>query len=147
MAHAATAELTTVATPQAEPSRAGASPVRILIVDDHVVLRRTLGLLLGQYDNVELVGEASSGVEALEVCERSHPDVVIMDICLPGMDGIAATRTIRSEHPEVHVIGMTGMELERPRPAALQAGASSLLYKGALHDGLMNAISTAMEAA
>ena len=147
MAHAATIDPTAVAAPQTAPIRTGSAPVRILIVDDHEALRRTLGLLLGQYENVELVGEASSGVEALEVCERSHPDVVLMDICLPGMDGIAATRTIRSEHPEVQVIGMTGMELERLRPVALQAGASSLLYKGALFDGLMDAISTALEAA
>ena len=123
------------------------APVRILIVDDHEPLRRTLGLYLGQCEDVELVGEASSGQEALEVCERSHPDVVLMDIFLPGMDGIVATRVIRHDYPDVQVIGMTGMELDRLRPVALQAGASSLLYKGALHEGLMDAISTAMHAA
>lgn len=126
---------------------AGAEPVRVLIVDDHEALRRTLGLYLGQCDNVELVGEASNGSEALEACERSHPDVVLMDIFLPGMDGLMATRAIRRDHPEVQVIGMTGMELEQVRPAAMQAGASSLLYKGALYEGLLDAISTALRAA
>lgn len=126
---------------------AASSPVRIIIVDDHETLRRTLGLYLDQYDEFELVGEASSGQEALDACARHHPDIVLMDILLPGMDGIVATRAIRREHPDVQVIGMTGMEYERLRPAALQAGAAGLLYKGALNEHLMDAINTAMRAA
>lgn len=120
------------------------TPVRIIVVDDHEALRRALRLYLGLFDNVELVGEASSGQEALDACARLHPDVVLMDIFLPGMDGLVATRAIRRIHPDVQVIGMTGMELERMRPEAMQAGAASLLFKGTLCDGLMDAISTAV---
>jgi NarL family two-component system response regulator LiaR len=129
--------------PVADVKPASLNPVRLMIVDDHEPLRRTLGLFLEQYETVELVGEASSGPEALEVCHRIHPDVVLMDLFLPGMDGIMAMRAIRREHPDVQVIGMTGMELGPLRPAVLQAGASSLLYKGALHEGLMDAIAVA----
>lgn len=114
--------------------------VRIVIVDDHETLRRTLGLYLEQYEQFELVGEASSGREALEVCARAAPDVVLMDILMPDMDGIAATRAIRSQHPHVQVIGMTGMEHESMMQSALQAGFAKFLYKGALDDSLAPAI-------
>jgi DNA-binding NarL/FixJ family response regulator len=114
--------------------------VRIVIVDDHETLRRTLSLYLEQYEQFELVGEASSGREALEVCARAEPDVVLMDILMPDMDGIAATRAIRRQHPHVQVIGMTGMEHERLRQSALQAGVAKFLYKGALDDSLAPAI-------
>ena len=120
------------------------TPVRIIIVDDHETLRRTLGLYLDQYEDVELVGEASSGQEALEACERYRPDVVLMDILMPGMDGIVATQAIRRDHPDVQVIGMTGMELDRLKPAALQAGAAGFLYKGSLNDGLHDTINAVM---
>lgn len=122
-------------------------PVRIIVVDDHETLRHTLRLYLGLCENVELVGEASSGTEALEACARYHPDVVLMDMLMPGMDGIVATRAIRRDHPGVQVIGMTGMDDDRLRPAAIQAGAANLLYKGTLSEGLMDAIATAIHAA
>lgn len=115
-------------------------PVRIVIVDDHETLRRTLSLYLEQYDQFELVGEAGNGREALEVCARSQPDVVLMDILMPVMDGIAATRAIRRDHPHVQVIGMSGMEHERLKQSALQAGVTTFLYKGTLDDCLAPAI-------
>lgn len=125
---------------------AAQTPVRVVIADGHEALRRTLRLYLDQYEDVDLVGEASSGREALEACDRYRPDVVLLDIFLPGMDGLMATRAIRRDYPDVQVIGMTGMEHERMKPVALQAGAASLLYKGALHEGLIEAISTAVRA-
>ena len=123
---------------------ADAAPVRIVIVDDHETLRRTLGLFMRHCDELELVAEASSGQEALDACARHLPDVVLMDILLPGMDGLVATRAIRRRHPGIQVIGMTGMQDKQLEPAALQAGAASLLYKGVLSERLLDAIGAAM---
>ena len=119
-------------------------PVRIVIVDDHETLRHTLRLYLQQFEHLQLVGEAGSGYEALQLCAQQKPDVVLMDILMPGMDGIDATRAIRQEHPDVRVIGMTGMEYERLERDALEAGAAAFLYKGMLDDRLVAAIYQAL---
>jgi DNA-binding NarL/FixJ family response regulator len=118
--------------------------VRIIVADQHEIIRRTLGIYLGQLDGVELVGEAGSAQEALALCERCHPDAVLLDMALPGMDGIEMIRAIRRNHPHSHVIGMTDMELKRMRPEALDAGAAQLIYKGSLCDDLLDAIAAAM---
>jgi DNA-binding NarL/FixJ family response regulator len=120
------------------------TPVRIIVVDKHKAMRRTLGLFLGQYEHIDLVGEASDGAEALAVCERTHPDVVLMDVLMRGIDGAMATQTIRRAFPMVHVIGMTGMEPDRIHSDPLKAGADNVIYKGALFEGLLPAIDEVM---
>jgi len=120
------------------------TPIRILIVDKHKTIRRTIGLFLGQYEYIDLVGEASDAEEALAACERTHPDIVLIDIVLSGTHGAKAMKDIRRVYPNIHLIGMTGMEPGRSQTDALDAGADNVIYKGLLHDVLLNAIDEVM---
>ena len=81
--------------------------IRVLIVDDESMVRRILKQILIQYPDIEIVGEAANGDEALELVERIQPDVVVMDIRMPKMDGVAAAREIKSQHPHVKIIGLS----------------------------------------
>src|SRR5207249_2146454 len=80
------------------------SRIRVLIVDDHAVLRQALKLLLENQPEVEVVGDAANGREAMEACERLHPDVVLMDMVMPGLNGLEATRQIRRRAPKAKVL-------------------------------------------
>src|SRR5690349_24812083 len=82
-------------------------PIRVLIVDDHAVVRSGLAAFLSIFDDLELVGEAASGQQALRMCEQLRPDVVLMDLVMPGMDGASATRAIRQQCPRMQVIALT----------------------------------------
>ena len=82
-----------------EPSR-----IRVIVVDDHSVIRGGLRLFLLAFDDMELVGEASGGEEAVRLCDQLHPDVVLMDLVMPGMNGVEATHAIRERYPQVQVI-------------------------------------------
>ena len=114
--------------------------VRIVIVDDHAMVRSGLSAFLTVFHDVELVGEAASGEEALDLCARLQPDVVLMDLVMPGMDGVAATCAIREQCPRTQVIVLTSFgELPRVR-AALEAGAISYLLKNVSADELASAI-------
>src|SRR6476620_863466 len=86
-------------------SEAGA--IRVLIVDDHAVVRSGLAAFLQVFDDLELVGEAANGQQALRLCEQVQPDVVLMDQVMPGMDGATATRAIRQQYPHIQVIALT----------------------------------------
>lgn len=119
------------------------SPIRILLVDDHAMVRRGLAAFLSVYDDLELVGEAGSGLEALEICRTRPVDVVLMDLMLPGMDGAEATRLIRQAHPQIEVIVITSFKDEQLVQAALQAGALSYLLKNVAADELAGAIRAA----
>ncbi|MCB8952702.1 MAG: response regulator transcription factor [Ardenticatenales bacterium] len=111
-----------------------------MIVDDHAVVRSGLTAFLLAFDDLELVGEASSGAEAVDLCAQCHPDVVLMDLVMPGMDGAAATKAIRQSNPRVKVIALTSFREEKLVQGALQAGAISYLLKNISAAALADAI-------
>jgi NarL family two-component system response regulator LiaR len=117
--------------------------IRVLIVDDHAMLRRGLVTFLLSFDDLELVGEAANGVEALRLCDEVQPDVVLMDLVMPEMDGSTATRAIRQHHPQVQVIALTSFREEELVQGALEAGAIGYLLKNASADELADAIRAA----
>ena len=106
-----------------------AERVRVLIVDDHEMVRSGLAAFLRVTRDLELVGEAANGEEAIRLCQALRPDVVLMDMVMPGMDGAAATRAIRERCPETRVIALTTFPEEDLVHQALQAGALSYLMK------------------
>jgi NarL family two-component system response regulator LiaR len=117
--------------------------IRVMIVDDHAVVRSGLAAFLSSYDDLEMVGEASGGAEAVQLCTQVHPDVILMDLVMPEMDGATATRAIRSTCPEVQVIALTSFREEQLVQAALQAGAISYLLKNVSAEELAQAIRAA----
>lgn len=119
------------------------TPIRVMIVDDHAVVRSGLSAFLMAYDDFELVGEASSGEQALRLCEQVKPDVVLMDLVMPGMDGAAATHAIREKCPSIQVIALTSFKEQDLVQGALQAGAIGYLLKNVSADELARAIRSA----
>jgi NarL family two-component system response regulator LiaR len=119
------------------------SPVRILLVDDHAMVRRGLAAFLKAFDDLELAGEAADGAEAVRRCGEVQPDVVLMDLMMPDMDGVAATRAIRARFPTVQVIALTTFREEGLVQSALQAGAIGYLLKNVAADELASAIRAA----
>ena len=126
------------------PTRDGRS-IRVLLVDDHAMVRRGMRDFLELHDDLEIVGEAADGAAALEATARLVPDVVIMDLLMPVMDGIAATAEIKARHPSVEVIALTSFIDEDRVTAALEAGATGFLLKDAEADQLAAAIRAAMD--
>jgi len=116
------------------------NPIRVMIVDDHAVVRSGLAAFLLAFDDLDLAGEASSGEEAVRVCEHLQPDVVLMDLMMPGMDGIAATKVIRERWPQVRIIALTSFKEKELVEQALQAGAIGYLLKNVSADELGAAI-------
>jgi NarL family two-component system response regulator LiaR len=114
--------------------------IRVMLVDDHNVVRSGLATFLKAHDDLELVGEARNGVEAVNLCHRSKPDVILMDLMMPEMDGIAATRAILADCPEIKIIAMTSFEEEELVQGVLAAGAISYLLKNVTSDELAKAI-------
>ena len=117
--------------------------IRVMLVDDHAVVRSGLGAFLIAFDDLELVAEAGSGEEAVRLCEEAQPDVVLMDLVMPGMDGAAATRAIRERCPHIQVIALTSFKEQDLVEGALQAGAIGYLLKNVSADELANAIRAA----
>lgn len=118
-------------------------PIRVMIVDDHAVVRSGLGAFLLVFDDFELVGEASSGEQAVLICEQAQPDVVLMDLVMPGMDGATSTRAIRAKCPHIQVIALTSFREHELVQGALKAGAIGYLLKNVSADDLANAIRAA----
>jgi NarL family two-component system response regulator LiaR len=118
-------------------------PIRVMIVDDHAVVRSGLAAFLSAYDEFDLVGEAGGGEQALAACERFCPDVILMDLMMPGMDGAAATRAIRERHPEIQVIALTSFKEQELVQSAVQAGAIGYLLKNVTANELACAIRSA----
>jgi NarL family two-component system response regulator LiaR len=114
--------------------------VKVMIVDDHAMVRKGLAAFLMAMDDLELVGEAKSGLDALRQCERSLPDVILMDLVMPEMDGLAAIRAIRERWSDVQIIALTSFQDEDYVQQALQAGAISYLLKDVSADELEDAI-------
>ena len=119
------------------------TPIRILLVDDHDMVRRGLAVFLLAYDDLILVGEAANGAEALEKCAELRPDVVLMDLMMPVMDGVTAIRSIRERFPSTQAIALTSFSEEKLVETSLQAGAIGYLYKNASVDELAAAIRAA----
>lgn len=118
------------------------SKIRVLLVDDHAILREGLRALLCYYDDVEVVGEAQNGVEALNRVGDLLPDVVVMDIAMPVMGGIEATRLIHQQHPEIFVLVLSQYDDWRYIKPLLQVGASGYVTKRALGTDLIAALRT-----
>jgi NarL family two-component system response regulator LiaR len=114
-----------------------------MLVDDHAVVRSGLGAFLMAFDDLELVAEAGSGEEAVAMCNRFRPDVVLMDLKMPGMDGAAATRKIREHWPKIQIIALTSFKEEELVEGALQAGAIGYLLKNVSAHELADAIRAA----
>ena len=119
------------------------TPIRVMVVDDHDVVRRGLAAFLKSKVDLELVGEASDGEDALHTCDQVQPDVILMDLVMPKMNGAAATRAIRERHPNVQVIALTSFQEKKLVHEALQAGAISYLLKNVSVDDLAEAIRAA----
>jgi DNA-binding NarL/FixJ family response regulator len=119
--------------------------IRVLLVDDHAVVRTGLRAFLELLPDVEIVGEAGDGSEALAVARRVEPDVVLMDLLMPRMDGITAIARFREELPETEVVAMTSFIEEEKVTAALEAGAAGYLLKDASADEVAAAIRSAHE--
>ena len=117
--------------------------IRVLIVDDHAMVRRGMRDFLDLHDDLEVVGEAANGVEALAQTAALLPDVVVMDLLMPDLDGIAATAQLKTLHPTIEVVVITSFIEEDRITAALEAGASGFLLKDAEADDLAAAIRSA----
>lgn len=118
-------------------------PIRVMIVDDHAVVRSGLSTFLMVFDDLEMVAEAGSGEQALRLCGEKQPDVVLMDLVMPGMDGAQTTKAIKEAYPQVQVIALTSFREEELVQGALQAGALSYLLKNVAADDLADAIRAA----
>jgi NarL family two-component system response regulator LiaR len=118
-------------------------PIRVMIVDDHDMVRRGLSAFLKAKSDLQLVGEARNGREALAVCEQVQPDVVLMDLVMPEMSGADAARAIRERCPEVKVIALTSFQDKELVQEALRAGAISYLLKNVSANELADAIRAA----
>ncbi len=117
--------------------------IRIVIVDDHGMVRKGLSAFLRNKPDLEVVGEARDGQEAVEQCERLQPDVVLMDLVMPKLNGVASTRRIHQQWPEIRVVALTSFEEKELVQDALQAGAISYLLKNVTGDDLASAIRAA----
>jgi NarL family two-component system response regulator LiaR len=118
-------------------------PIRVLIVDDHTVVRQGLRMFLGLDHDFEIVGEASNGLQALKLAHQLKPDVILMDLLMPEMDGLTATASIRRELPEIEVIALTSVLEDNAVVSAVRAGAIGYLLKDAQPGELIRAIKAA----
>jgi NarL family two-component system response regulator LiaR len=118
-------------------------PIQVMLVDDHTMVRRGLATFLEVFDDLELAGEAANGDEAIELCARLLPDVVLMDLAMLDVDGVTATRVIRQRFPRVQVLVLTSFKEEELIQNALQAGAIGYLLKDVTADELAQAIRAA----
>jgi len=122
-----------------------ADKIRLLIVDDHKVVRNGLRVFISLYDDLEVVGKAGNGQQALEQCAALQPDVVLMDMVMPVMDGPTATRLMREQFPEVQIVALTSFDEEEIVHQAIEAGAVGYLYKDVEEEELVGAIRSARE--
>jgi two-component system, NarL family, response regulator LiaR len=121
------------------------SDIRVLIVDDHQMVREGLKVLLSTCEDIEVIGEAANGAEAVDLCPALRPDVVLMDVMMPVMDGAEATAEITAAFPETRVIALTSFVDQEYVRKALDAGAISYLLKDARPDALTQAIRDAVD--
>jgi DNA-binding NarL/FixJ family response regulator len=115
-------------------------PVRVVVVDDHPMFRAGLRTLVQESDRLELVGEADNGADAVDVCRREQPDVVLMDVRMPGISGVEVTRDLTYGDPEIGVLMLTMLEDDTTVFAAMRAGARGYILKGSDPDEIVRAI-------
>lgn len=121
------------------------SPIRVLLVDDNETVRRGLSILLEAYDDLALAGEAADGETAVSLCAQVHADIIIMDVMMPGMDGIQATRLIRARYPHLKVILLSTFLDTELLLEARQSGALAYLSKSSPPGKLIETIRKAYE--
>ncbi|WP_040162816.1 response regulator [Microbacterium gorillae] len=120
----------------------GSAPIRLVLVDDQALFRAGIRMLAGSQPDIEIVGEAGDGREALEVVEQTHPDVVLMDIRMPVMDGLTATAELLARPNPPRIVMLTTFDLDEAAARAIQQGASGFLLKDADPEALLAAIRT-----
>lgn len=120
-------------------------PARVILADDHALIRQGLRTMLDRQPDVQIVGEAENGLEALELCRSLGPDLVLMDVRMPDMDGLKATRAIKQEYPSISILMVTMHENSDYLLEALSAGAAGYVLKGTPGDRLINAIKRTVE--
>lgn len=116
--------------------------IRLLIADDHTIVRNGVRMLLENEKDVDVIGEALDGEQAVELAEQFQPDVILMDISMPGINGMEATRQIKEKFPEIQILALTMHHSDEYFFAMLKAGASGYLLKTAETDELLNALHT-----
>jgi DNA-binding NarL/FixJ family response regulator len=117
--------------------------IRLVIADDHLIVRTGLRAMLGADPGLEVVGEATTGAQAIDLADRVRPDVVLMDLRMPEVDGVAATARIRERHPDVHVLVLTTYDTDADILKAIEAGATGYLLKDATRDELVRGVRAA----
>jgi len=117
--------------------------IRLVIADDHLVVRTGLRAMLAAEPDVDVIGEATTGAQAIELADRVRPDVVLMDLRMPEVDGVAATARIREQHPEVNVLVLTTYDTDADILKAIEAGATGYLLKDTTRDELFRAVRAA----
>ena len=127
----------------AVPAAGGEGRIRVVIVDDHVLVRSGLEVVLGLFDDIELVGQAGDGEDAVRLCEELRPDVVLMDLVMPGTSGIEATRRVLASCPGTKVVALTSFTEEDLIGETLRAGAIGYLMKNVSADQLADAVRNA----
>jgi len=119
------------------------SPVRVLIADDHLIVREGLRMILGEYADIQIVGEAQDGLQAIELAEQAEPDVILMDLRMPGVDGLTAIERIKAQWPEIAIVILTTYNEDELMIRGLQIGAQSFLLKdtdrATLHETILAA--------
>lgn len=118
-------------------------PIRVMLADDHTMVRKGLGTFLKVFDYLELVGEAETGAAAIKLCAKVMPDVILMDMVMPDMDGATATALIRKKYPQVQILVLTSFKEGELIKKALEAGAIGYLLKDVSADDLAHAIRAA----
>lgn len=126
-----------------EASGESAMPIRILIADDHAVVRQGLRMFLALDSELDVIGEATNGLQALQMAHKLKPDVILMDLLMPEMDGVSATTAVRRELPDIEVIALTSVLEDSAVIGAIRAGAIGYLLKDTESDDLIRAIKAA----